>query len=234
MIESNSSIYLFPLHPVYNPEKTPFFESFSRENSVLFHSSLYDNFREVFEPFASRINIVYVFDDSDKEYLPEIYLKEGAEIFTGDTEKKSSLVRSLGDKYFKQFSNNIVFFANAIGITPADIEKVLNILSIEDEIFMVGKTSKEDITSMGFNSFNGQLFEEINWYDFKYSSLLRLTASHDHFLHVLTTDHQVIKELDDFRTLYKELSKKDSLAYCSPIMHERFTHLFIEYKELLK
>ena len=41
-------------------------------------------------------------------------------------------------------------------------------------------------------------------------------------------------DIQDFKTLYKELSKKESLIYCSQNMHEKFTHLFIEYKELLK
>lgn len=233
MIKSNSSIYLLPLHPVYNPEKTPSFESFDRENSILFYSSLYENFREVFEPFANKINIVYVFDESDKDFLPGYYKKEEIEIFTGDIDKKSSMFRSLSEKYFNKFSNNLVLFSDAIGICPADIEKMLNILSLEDEVFVVEKTAKEEITLLGFNSFNRLMFEEINWYDFNYNSLLRLTASHDHFLHVLT-DHLVIKTLDDFKTLYKELSKKDSLAYCSHNMHDKFTHLFVEYKELLK
>ncbi len=38
---------------------------------------------------------------------------------------------------------------------------------------------------------------------------------------------------NDFKLLFKELAKKESSNYCGEVMHERFTDLFVAYKELL-
>ena len=66
-----------------------------------------------------------------------------------------------------------------------------------------------------------------------YDNLLHKVNRYDNFLYVL--NHSLtVKTVEDFKTLYSELSKKESLAYCSQQMHERFTHLFIEYKDLLR
>ena len=86
---------------------------------------------------------------------------------------------------------------------------------------------------MGFNTFNHELFDEIDWNNFNYDNFLLYTSKHEHFLHVID-NFLVIRNIEDFKDLYKELSKKESLAYCSQIMHEKFTQLFIEYKDLLK
>jgi hypothetical protein len=54
----------------------------------------------------------------------------------------------------------------------------------------------------------------------------------DYFVNVLNGS-LFIEDINDFKILYRELSKKESLNYCSQNIHEKFTHLFIEYKELL-
>jgi hypothetical protein len=77
------------------------------------------------------------------------------------------------------------------------------------------------------------LFSEIDWNNFNYDNFLLFTSKHEHFLHVID-NFLVIRNMEDFRNLYNELSKKESLEYCSQKMHEKFTHLFIEYKDLLK
>lgn len=233
MIKSNSSIYIFPLHPVFDKEKVPLFENFDNSNSALLYSSLYENYKDILKSFIGNTNIVFVIDEKEKEYLPAFFTDENIEVFTGNTLKKSGMFNNLNEKYFSKFHNNLIIFADSIGICKEHIEKYLGLLSIENETFITGRTEKGNIPFIGFNNYNNDLFSSIDWDNFHYENFLQYSVQHDHFLHVIT-DHQVIKNIEDFRELYKELSKKDSMAYCSHEMHEKFTSLFIEYKDLLK
>ena len=62
---------------------------------------------------------------------------------------------------------------------------------------------------------------------------LSYNKSCDYFVNTLSDVISVI-DVNDFKKLYTELSLKKSNEYCSQQMHERFTHLFVEYKDLLK
>jgi hypothetical protein len=63
--------------------------------------------------------------------------------------------------------------------------------------------------------------------------MLIKAGKEENFVHTLN-NFMLIETKDDFIKLYNELSKKESMQYCSQNIHEKFTHLFIEYKELLK
>ena len=54
----------------------------------------------------------------------------------------------------------------------------------------------------------------------------------DYLLHVLS-EFFIVNNFEDFKALYNILSKKESLEFCSQEMHEKFTHLFIEWCLLL-
>jgi glycosyltransferase A (GT-A) superfamily protein (DUF2064 family) len=233
MNKINSSIYLFPLNAAFSSENVPLFEGMDKEHSSMLYSALTENYGEVFETFTSKINAVYIFDNKDREVLPEKFRNAGTIVFYGDTENKTKMFRNLSEKYFNKFHNNLIIFSNSIGITVNEINQAMNLLSIEDEAFVIGKTSSGAVAFIGFNTYNSELFEEIDWNNFNYDNFLLYASKHDHFLHVINS-LLVVKNIEDFKTLYKELSKKESLAYCSQNMHEKFTHLFIEYKDLLK
>ncbi len=233
MNKLNSSIYLFPLHPVFNMEYVPPFESFDTEHSSLLYSALTENYNEIFNAFEGKINSVYVFDNNDKDFLPAPFNREGLNLFFGDTCKKSLMLKNLSGKYFNNYTNNLLVFSNSICLTANDIQQAFNLLSINDEAVVIGKTASGGITFLGFNTFNHELFNEIDWNNLNYDNFLLYTSKHEHFLHVID-NFLVIRNIEDFKNLYIELSKKESLAYCSQNMHEKFTQLFIEYKDLLK
>lgn len=106
-------------------------------------------------------------------------------------------------------------------------------MSIEDEAIVLGRSINESLSFFGFNSFNKEIFEETDLLDLNYDSFLNRAAKYEHFIHVLD-NFMLIKNIEDFKELYYRLSKKESFAYCSQEIHERFTNLFIEYKDLLK
>jgi glycosyltransferase A (GT-A) superfamily protein (DUF2064 family) len=229
----NSSIYLFPLHAIFNPEHIPPFETFDTEHSALLYSALTENYKEIFEAFEGKINSVLVFDEKDRDFLAAPFNQEGLNLFFGDTGNKALMLKNLSDKYFNNYTNNLLVFSNSICLTANDIQQALNLLSINDEAVVIGKTASGGITFLGFNTFNFELFDEIDWDNLNYDNFLLYTSKHEHFLHVID-NFLVIRNIEDFKNLYKELSKKESLSYCSQNMHEKFTRLFIEYKDLLK
>jgi hypothetical protein len=233
MNKLNSSIYFFPLHPIFNPAYIPTFESFDTEHSSLLYSALTENYKEIFESFEGKINLVFVFDEKDKDFLPDQFKNEGISLFFGDTGNKTLLLKNLSDKYFNNYTNNLLIFSNSICLSAGDIQQALNLLSINDEAVVIGKTTSGGVTFLGFNSFNTELSDEIDWDNFNYNNFLLYTSKHEHFLHVID-NFLVIRNIDDFKNLYQELSKKESLVYCSQKTHEKFTQLFIEYKDLLK
>jgi hypothetical protein len=233
MNKLNSSIYLFSLHAIFNPDHIPPFESFNAEHSALLYSALTENYKEIFEAFVGKINSVFVFDNNDMDFLPGQFNHEGINLFFGNTCNKSKMLKELADKYFINYTNNLLIFSNSICLAANDIQQAFNLLSINDEAVVIGKTATGGITFLGFNTFNHELFDEIDWDNLNYDNFLLYSSKHEHFLHVID-NFLIIRNIEDFKNLYKELSKKESLAYCSQNMHEKFTQLFIEYKDLLK
>ncbi len=232
-MKSNSSIYLFASSPLFNKEAAPVFENFGSESSYQLYSSLFFNYKEIFDAYNKSYQVVYCLDEKDKNNLPQEFEKQSTEIFWGDLNHKSEILKLMSDKYFVNSNNNLLIFSNSIGISFSEIQKAFNLLSIEDEAVVIGKSNRDKIIFIGFNSFNKDLFSDLNWETLSYENLLARLGKHDNFLHVLG-NYLAVNDIIDFKNLYTELSKKESLFYCSQTMHEQFTNLFIEYKELLK
>jgi len=51
------------------------------EHSSLLYSALNENYTEIFDAFNSKINIVYVFDENDREVVPERFRTDGQVCF---------------------------------------------------------------------------------------------------------------------------------------------------------
>jgi hypothetical protein len=97
----------------------------------------------------------------------------------------------------------------------------------------LGKSINQKLAFIGFNSFNADLFEGAELHDLDYDFFLNKISKFENFIHILD-NFILIKDIEDFKNLYHQLSKKESFAYCSQEIHEKFTNLFIEYKDLLK
>ena len=232
-MKSNSSIYILLNSPGFNKETVSEFESFNKDDSLSLNLSLILNHKEILCKPPKTINITFCFDYNDKDFLPEELIENGFNIIFGDTSDKKNLFKSMSEKFFSNSDNNLIIFADSIGITHEDIQKTFNLLQIEDEVIVLGKTNSNNIAFIGFNSFNKELFQDIDWDIVTFDNLLAKVNKHDNLIHVLS-GFMLINSIEDFKYLYAELSKKESLAYCSQNMHERFTNLFIEYKEFLK
>jgi len=229
----NSAIYLIPNNPVFNKDTVPEFLSFTKDDTVTFYSNLLLNNKENIEKITIDCERIFCFDDTDKNFTPGFLKAEDKAAYFSNTKDLLQLLKKMSDFFFNNYSNNLIIFANAISISSADIEKALNLLSMEDEAIVVGKCSNNSISFIGFNRFNLALFEEIDFKNLTYDGFLSTICKHNNFVHILEK-FLTVTNLEDFKQMYIELSKKESIAYCSNTINENFTHLFIEYKELLK
>ena len=230
MIKPHSCIYLIPLFPVFNEQETKRFSSFSSKDSVNLYSSLYLNLKEITDNLSNSAASLFCFDEKDKNHVyPEF--SDSEKIYT-NLKDKSVLLKVLSEKYFGRFNNNLIIFVNTISISQKDILKYLDLLNREDESFIIGKSHNSKVSYIGFNIYNPELFHQVEATDLKFSNFLHLVCRFDYFVNVLNKS-LFIEDINDFKILYRELSKKESLSYCSHNIHEKLTHLFIEYKELL-
>ncbi len=233
MNKSNSCICLFPLTPVFNTDFVPLFESMNAGDSSLLKSILYENFVEVLNNISDSSTNIFCIDVKDKDRTPP-YIKHFISSITWiDTSILNNEIRNFSEKYFKKFQNNVIIFSDSIGISDQDIKKIFSLLEMEDESFLIGRDNNERIALIGFNTFNEELLGNIVEDRNNYNEMLIKASKNENFVHTLN-NFMVIKTKEDFRKLYTELSKKESLNYCSQSIHEKFTHLFIEYKDLLK
>jgi hypothetical protein len=230
-MKQNSSIYIFSIFPVFNKDSVPNFESFDKEHSSYLHSTLLLNQKELADKLSETSSIHFCFDKNDEGFIN--YNFSGTDDITFLDFSDTTVLRNLSEKYFHKFTNNIIIFSNSIGITSEDLAKTFNLLCMEDEAVVLGKSINQSLSFIGFNSFNSNIFEDLELLNLNYDSFLNRISKFEHFVHVLD-NFMLIKNIDDFKYLYLQLSKKESFAYCSQEIHERFTNLFIEYKDLLR
>ena len=233
MNRSNSCVSLIPLSPIYHQETVPVFETMNPGDSSLLRSILYENYIEVLNELRENLNIIYCMDVKDKENLPSDILVDFNDILWIDTSAINFEIKNLNDKRIKNFHNNLIVFSHSIGVSSRDIRKMFSLLEMEDESILIGRYNDERIASLGYNTYNEELMNNISEERNYYNEMLMKASKYENFVHTLNS-FMIIDTKDDFKKLYTELSKKESLNYCSQKMHEKFTHLFIEYKDLLK
>jgi hypothetical protein len=226
-MKSKAVNYIFPLSNIFNADLVPLFGSMDKEHSCILWSTLYLNAYEVISSYGS--NFILLLDEKDKEFLPSKLSAVNDKIFYGNINDRETLLRNLYEKFFDESENNILFFSNSICYTNKDITKTLNLLNINDDALVLAKSAGGRICFAGFNTYPDFLEQK----DLNYDKVLAQSCKYNSYIYLLDNFISV-DTVNDFKKLYFELSKKESTAYCSQEMHELFTHLFIEYKELLK
>ncbi len=232
MDKKKNCIYVLSLHPVFNGKAAPKFENLSLRDSTLLYSHLLANFIEIFADTDLSFELVFCLNEKDENYIPRNFFPDDSIIFFSASESANSNLKQLEQNYFSIFENNILIRANVIGLSEKTIQKIFNLLAIEDDVLVIGKSINKKVTLLGFNKLEINLLDEMFSRVLDYDKFLLEAGKSDLFLNTLN-GFQLIENFSDFKNLYIELSKKESLSYCSQQMHERFTNLFIEYKDLL-
>lgn len=229
-MKPESAIYIYAPHPVFNPVSVRDFASFEKADSVILYTTLFENLIEI----VGSINI-----PADKYLLLDI---EDENLFR-PTESDSFTVKFLSENYSGEldnfltskslnYPNNILILSDSIGISHESIFHCFNLLNIEDDSLVIGKSYSGFISFIAYNNIESKAVQYLIESDFNYMKFLAHLDTCPAFINVMEKFHRILT-VDDFKKLYIELSKKESLAYCSQQMHERFTHLFIEHKDLL-
>ena len=112
-------------------------------------------------------------------------------------------------------------------------DKMFDLLSIEDDSLVIGKSITNKVPFIGFNNIDRKLMIKLFEVKFDYEKFLLEAGKRELFINTLD-GFQLIEGFEDLKNLYLELSKKESESYCSQESHERFTNLFIEYRDLLR
>lgn len=230
---NQTAAYIISDTAILNPALIQPFENLSVNDSILLRSTLYLNLVENFINKDSKIDFYFYLDVGDKEFITDEFRINKLSFKFSDLSNKNLFFENLSNKEFSSYKNNILINADLIGLNILDLEKLTNLLNIEDESLLINKSKAGDIGIFGFNNYSSEIFKSLINANFKYDEFLSRLKSSSHFIHTLN-DILLIKDINDFKQLYFELSQKKSIEYCSQKMHERFTHLFIEYKDLLK
>lgn len=229
----NNAAYIIPSASFLNPVELSTFENFSIDDSKYLRSALYLNLVENFLIDENKTDCYFVLDECDRDFITDDFKVDKLNFHFADLKNQNLLFESLFFKEFSSYKNNIILSSDLIGINRIELDKYFNLLNIDDESLLIGKSKEGVIGVFGFNSYSVDIFKCLVKSDFNYNNFLSCTKTLIHFIHTLN-DILLIKNIEHFKQLYIELSQKKSIEYCSQQMHEKFTHLFIEYKELLK
>ena len=229
----NKLVCLFADHPVFNSDIVPKVEHLTGEHTVILYSLLLLNNIENINQSNLKNEIAICLEKNDSNFLTKEFSEKNYNFIFVDKITASESIQKLNGNYFEKFNCNLLLRIETMGISGETYNKIFNLLSVEDEVIVIGKTVKNLVAFIGFNSIKNNFLKSLLKKKYNYDKILKEIAQRDVFVHTLD-DFQLISTFDDFKNLYYNLAKKDSLSYCSQEMHERFTNLFIEYKDQLK
>lgn len=229
MAENLISIVILSDRVIFNENKLEVFENFSVDDTKLLFGTLFLNLLENFNTTDSSYEMLVYLDEEDKDYLLTEAEKFNNKIYFYQNNPNASF---LFDK-IKDHKHTIILFADIMGISNSLIKEVLSLLNSDESIIVIGISQESSLCLIGFNHQTENLQNAIQNSGRDYSKFLSLLKTEEHFIHTLNGFIRVNSK-SSFRELYNDLSQKKSIEYCSQEMHEKFTHLFVEYKDLLQ
>ena len=233
MIRPNSGIHVISMKPVFNKNSVLPIGELDVNHTSMLYADLILNHKVNLDKISNSTSVIYYFHENDKNQLPEEFIKSSSTNILGNKENSYQNIKNIVDKYFSSANINLIVFANSIGYSSSELKKITDLLTIESDAVIIGKSINNGVSFIGFNYVNYDLFSDLHWDDMKFEDVLHKVNKYDNFVYIWESS-LVVNSGKDFRLLYFELSKKESLEYCDQQMHEKFTHIFIEYKELLK
>lgn len=229
---NKSIIFLVASKPILNTDKTQIFENLSSYSTVYLNSLLYSNWVELLSRLDVNSDIYFCLENQDKDSIPRNFLPDTNKLLLLDPASVNNLPDIYGSLHLPDYSNFLFIYFNSIGITLQDLYRVFDLLTMPDKTFVIGKSVNDQVVFFSSNNLSGEIFKDVITHRGNYHDFLNSIIPEDIYLHTIDS-FLSINYFSDFKKLYIELSKKESLSYCSENIHERFNDLFIEYKELL-
>ena len=229
---NKDTVIIIAASAILNPKEIKPYDNISVNYSVYLNTLLYSNWLEIFKNIGEEYEIIALLSEIDREFLPKYFIPpEIQQIFYKETPLKN-LTDFLNNQSSVINSKTLVLFYNSMGIKQSDISRVFNLNQTEESSLIIGKSVRGNIVFACTYGLDKDIFDPLLIINRKYDEYLSLISSKDIFIHTLD-NFLSIDDFEDIKKLYIELSKKESLSYCSQNMHESFNDLFIEYKELL-
>ncbi len=229
---NKNSIFLLAHKPILNPERIKVFEKLNAYYSVYLNSLLYLNWLEMFSSIKTNFDFYFVLNKEDKDFIPKNFIPDYGTVILLESGMSNFLKTIVKNMRQVNYTKQIYIFYNSIRVAKEDVTKTFNLLSIDDQSIVIGKSENELIAFLGTNTADQNILNDLLLENINYDKLLNKLSKVDIFIQTID-NFLTLNNFNDVKKLYIELSKKESLSFCSENMHERFNDLFIEYKDLL-
>ena len=229
---NKNSIFLLAHKPILNPERIKVFEKLNAYYSVYLNSLLYLNWLEMFSSIKTNFDFYFVLNKEDKDFIPKNFIPDYGTVILLESGMSNFLQTIVKNMRQVNYTKQIYIFYNSIRVAKEDVTKTFNLLSIDDQSIVIGKSENELIAFLGTNTADQNILNDLLLENINYDKLLNKLSKVDIFIQTID-NFLTLNNFNDVKKLYIELSKKESLSFCSENMHERFNDLFIEYKDLL-
>ncbi len=229
---NKNSIIVIAETAILNPIEIDVYQNLSVNYSVFLNTLLFSNWVEILSEIRNDFEIITFLNEKDKEFLPKYFLPFDTKTIFYNQSQLSDLTNYIVGNTLSGSLKNMILFYNSIGINRNDISRAFNLIQSDEPSMVIGKSNQDRIVFTCTSGVDQDLLDPIFITKRKYSKYLSSISSKDLFIHTLD-NFLLIDDFEDIKKLYIELSKKESLSYCSQKMHESFNDLFIEYKDLL-
>ena len=229
---NKNSILIIAETAILNPAEIDVYQNLSVNYSVFLNTLLFSNWVEILSEVRNDFEIITFLNERDKEFLPKYFLPFDTKTIFYSQSRLSDITDYIVGNTSPNSLKNMILFYNSIGMTRSDIFRAFNLIQSDEPSLVIGKSGQDRIVFTCTSSTDQDLIDSIFKTKRKYSKYLSSISSKDLFIHTLDNSLS-LDDFEDIKKLYIELSKKESLSYCSQKMHESFNDLFIEYKDLL-
>jgi hypothetical protein len=230
--KNKNSIIIIAENPILNPAEINVYQNLSTNYSVFLNTLLFSNWVEILTEVRDEFEIISFLNEKDKEFLPKFFLPFDTKTIFFRKSHQSELTEHIIKNMSPGSLKNLILFYNSISVTRNDFIRAFNLIQSDEPSIVIGKSDQDRIVFACTSGVNHELLNPIFMTKRKYSKYLNAISNKDLFIHTLD-NFLSIDDFEDIKKLYIELSKKESLSYCSQKMHESFNDLFIEYKDLL-
>ncbi|MFA4924629.1 MAG: hypothetical protein WC557_10595 [Ignavibacteriaceae bacterium] len=233
MISLTDIFFVVP-YPIYNKEFCTPYSNFTKADSSFLYVTLLRNLYEIFSSVFPKEALMLCLHENDKDILSADITSPflSYKTFFFDTDTFTNDFTSLFEKRNLDAKNFIFVHPDFVGLTPQDILQILDLLQIEDDVLVLKKSLHSKVELFATNKFQNEIPHLLHKKNFVGDSSLKKLCGLDYQLYKLKNVLS-LAHVNDFKELYKMLSQKENYSCCSQRIHDRFTHLFIEYKELL-
>jgi len=229
---NKKTVILLADSPILNPTVIKPFQYLSTEYSIYLNSLLITNWIEIINALGTEINQVILLSEQDKEYIPKNFLPDYSNIIFYKGARLEYIQEDLIKTQIINDSKVLLIFHNSIGLKQSDFFRVFNLIHSEDTSLVIAKSNYDKVIMTCSYEIDRELIDPLFTSKRNFQTYLNYISNKDIFIHTLD-GFLSINDFEDIKKLYIELSKKESLSYCSPKMHESFNDLFVEYKEKL-